>query len=64
MTPYVSYRMYRAARPLTPHEQRVSDEQIGRLSESVSGTLARLRWPRRKWVSRVRYGSVQSAHQR
>jgi hypothetical protein len=64
MTPYVSYRLYWAARPLTPQQQRMTDEQIGRLSESVSGALASLRWPRRQWVRRVRYGSFQSAHQR
>jgi hypothetical protein len=61
MTPYVSYQMYWAARPLTPHEQRATDEQIGRLSASVSGTVARFRRPRRTSVRPVRYRAAQSA---
>ena len=60
MTPYVSYQMYWAARPLTPHEQRVTDEQVGRLSASVSDTLARFRWPRRTSVPQVCYCSTQT----
>ena len=64
MTPYVSYQMYWAGRPLTPFEQLRADEQIGRLSASVSDTLARLRWPRRTWVQRIRFGAAQSAAER
>ena len=55
MTPYASYQMYWAARPLTSHEQRIKDEQIGRLSASVSGTVARFRRPRRASVRAVHY---------
>jgi hypothetical protein len=61
MTPYVSYQIYWARRPLTPNEQRVQDERIGRLSASVSGTVARFRRPRRTSVRPVHYCATQSA---
>lgn len=61
MTPYVSYKMYWAARPPTPAEQRTADEQIGRLSASVSNGLAVFRRPRRPQVQRAFYGSTQGA---
>jgi hypothetical protein len=61
MTPYVTYQLYRAARPLTPYEQQITDEQIGKLSASVSGTLARFRRPRRTSERHMRYGAAQSA---
>jgi hypothetical protein len=61
MTPYVSYQLYRAARPLTPDEQQMSDERIGRLSASVTGTLGRFHRPRRTRVRHVHYGATQSA---
>jgi hypothetical protein len=61
MTPYVSYQMHWAARQLTPAEQRVSDEQIGQFSASVSNALARFGRPRHRRVRRALYGSAQGA---
>lgn len=61
MTPYVSYQMHWAARQPTPAEQRVSDEQIGQLSASVSNALAWFHRPRHARVRRARYGSAQGA---
>ncbi len=59
MTPYVSYKMYWAARQPTSAEQRLADEQVGRLSASLSDAIARLRLPHRPGVRRASYGVAQ-----